>query len=101
MKKFKVIWSLCLIAALTLGAFAFTTKAAKTITTLGWYVMDQGTDPADPNSYSYRANFDPQTEGCLGTTTVCAIKSDGDGVHPAISDEPQVGVNVDEILYQD
>jgi hypothetical protein len=102
MKKIKVILPIFILLAAAFGAFAFKTKTAKATLDYGWYVMDQGTDPADPNSYSYRANFNPTTDGCNdGEDVICAIRALGDQVHPDISENPETDPNVDEFLKKD
>jgi hypothetical protein len=101
MKKIKVILPIFILLAAAFGAFAFKAKTAKTTLDYGWYVMDQGTDHADPDSYSYRANFNPTTEGCVGDEVICAIRALGDQVHPDISQDPETDPNVDEVLKKD
>jgi hypothetical protein len=98
MKKIKVILPFFILLAAAFGVFAFKAKTEVKALDYGWYVMDQGTDPSDPNSYSFRSSFDAETEGCNGNNIVCAIYALGDGSHPDISGNPEQDDNVDEVL---
>jgi hypothetical protein len=97
MKNFKKVLPLFAMMLAVICAFAFKAAPAQNNLEKGWYVLTLNADPTLPSSYTFDADYNPMSEGCVGDDEICAIHAEGNGVEPNISGNPETDPNVDDV----
>lgn len=102
-KQFKFILAIPLLLLIAIATWAFRQSPAPanvSASTHVWYVLTAGGDPENPSDYIASPGFDPQNNGCQGTSFVCAIEAlpGSDPDFPDISGDPETDPNVLSVL---